>query len=354
MSTAAASSFTLSRLGWRPFHSQQLSLEDLEAAYPARVTSVHRSGLIVHSERGTAPVCVPPRLIESAEVAITVGDWVLIENDAPRVARLITPYSVLVRAAAGTDHRQQAIAANLDTLIIVTSCNDDFNLSRLERYLAIAFEARVEPVILLTKSDLCDEVERFTDQARTLSANIAVIPLNALDATAATALQAWLQPGQTVAFVGSSGVGKSTLVNTLTGSAAQATAGIREDDSRGRHTTTSRGMFALRSGAWVIDTPGMRELKVGDVQAGLGSVFANIETLAGQCRFRDCRHESETGCAVLAAIAAGTLDERRLGSYKKLQREAAHAAMSKRERHERERKFGRLVDSAIALKRKGE
>jgi ribosome biogenesis GTPase len=183
-----------------------------------------------------------------------------------------------------------------------------------------------------------------------LSQGIAVVAVNALDPASTTALDPWLQPGQTVAFVGSSGVGKSTLVNTLTG-ASLATAGIREDDSKGRHTTTTREMFALDCGAWVIDTPGMRELKVGAVQAGLGSVFGNIESLAAHCRFRDCRHESESGCAVLAAVASGELDARRLASYRKLLREAAHAAMTPHERHARERKFGRLVASALRLKR---
>jgi ribosome biogenesis GTPase / thiamine phosphate phosphatase len=342
--------YSLTRLGWRAFHSQQLALEDLDAAYPARVSSVHRSGLSVMSERGTASVSVPHRLTDAAPLAITVGDWVLVENDAPRVARLIKPHSVIVRAAAGTDHRRQAIAANLDTLFVVTSCNDDFNPSRLERYLAVAFEAQVAPVIVLTKTDLCGQVEGFVERASMLSQGIAVVAVNALDFASITALDPWLQPGQTVAFVGSSGVGKSTLVNTLTG-ASLATAGIREDDSKGRHTTTTREMFALDCGAWVIDTPGMRELKVGAVQAGLGSVFGNIESLAAHCRFRDCRHESESGCAVLAAVASGELDARRLASYRKLLREAAHAAMTPHERHARERKFGRLVASALRLKR---
>jgi ribosome biogenesis GTPase len=155
-----------------------------------------------------------------------------------------------------------------------------------------------------------------------------------------------------VAFVGSSGVGKSTLVNTLTGNSQQATGGIREHDSKGRHTTTSREMFALDCGAWVIDTPGMRELKIGAVESGLRTVFDTIETLATQCRFRDCKHEAEAGCAVLAAIAAGQLDPRRLTSYRKLQREAALAEMTTRERRARDRSFGRMASSALKVKQK--
>lgn len=342
---------SLSNLGWRPFHSQQLALEDLETAYPARVSGVHRSGLVVVSEQGTSNVTVPPRLIENLELPITVGDWVLIGHAAPRVQRVITPYSVIKRYAAGTDHRLQAIAANLDTLFVVTSCNDDFNPSRLERYLAVAFEAQVEPVIVITKADQCNPTP-FIDEANALGTTAAVIAVNAMDISTVAALEQWLHPGQTVAFVGSSGVGKSTLVNTLTGNTRQATGGIREDDGKGRHTTTSREMFALDSGAWVIDTPGMRELKIGAVEAGLRTVFDNIEALSAQCRYRDCKHESEVGCAVLAAVAAGQLDARRLRSYHKLQREAALADMSTRERRARDRTFGRMASSAMKVKEK--
>ena len=343
---------SLARLGWRSFHSQQLTLEDLESTCPARVSSVHRNGLVVISEQGTTTVTIPSRLLDSLELPVTVGDWVLIEHAAPRVQRVIAPYSVIKRHAAGTDHRLQTIAANLDTLFVVTSCNDDFNLSRLERYLALAFEARVDPVIVITKADLCDSPEPYIDQANSLGTTAMVIAVNAVDATATTTFTQWLQPGQTVAFVGSSGVGKSTLVNTLTGQSQQPTGGIREDDSKGRHTTTSREMFALDSGAWVIDTPGMRELKIGAIDSGLRTVFDNIETLASQCHFRDCRHEAEAGCAVRAAIASGKLDARRLASYHKLQREAALAEMSNRERRARDRHFGRMTNSAMRIKEK--
>nr|WP_298716754.1 ribosome small subunit-dependent GTPase A [uncultured Steroidobacter sp.] len=348
----SSSSISLARLGWRPFHSQQLTLEDLEIAYPARVTGVHRSGLVVLSERATCSVTVAPRLIESLELPITVGDWVLVEHAALRVQRVIKPYSVIKRLAAGTDHRVQAIAANLDTLFVVTSCNDDFNPSRLERYLALAFEAQVEPVIVITKTDQCDDPQSFLDAAQALGTSAAVVAVNATDAMSVDAITPWLQSGQTVAFVGSSGVGKSTLVNTLSGKTQQATGGIREDDSKGRHTTTSREMFALDGGAWVIDTPGMRELKIGASDAGLRTVFDNIEALAAQCHFRDCKHESERGCAVLAAIATGDLDPRRLASYRKLQREAALAEMTTRERRARDRSFGRMASSAMKAKEK--
>jgi ribosome biogenesis GTPase len=334
--------YTLFQLGWQPGYSQHLTLQDFEAGYPARVVGVHRSGLSVLSARGLATVVLPRDVAAGVEPAATVGDWLLIEMETPRVLRLLERQSLIARIAAGSEHRAQAIAANLDTLFVVTSCNDDFNLSRLERYLAVAFEAGVEPVIVLTKADLCADVETYLDAARSIAPTIAVVPVDATSALSVENLAPWLGSGQTGAFVGSSGVGKSTLANTLTGSAAQATGGIREDDARGRHTTTAREMFALPGGAWVIDTPGMRELRIGSVETGMNTVFDDVEALAAQCRFHDCRHQGDRGCAVAAAIDDGSLDGRRLDNYRKLQREAANAARSIKERHEHDRHYGLL------------
>lgn len=343
--------FTLHQLGWRPGYAQHLTLQDFEAGYPARVVAVHRNGLAVLSARGAATVILPHGLAAAVEPAVTVGDWLLIETDAPRVLRVIERQSLIVRIAAGSEHRTQSIAANLDTLFVVTSCNDDFNLSRLERYLAIAFEAGVEPVIVLTKADLCTDVESYLDAAHSIAPAVAVAAIDATSATSIAPLAAWLAAGQTVAFVGSSGVGKSTLANTLVGNAAQATGGIRENDARGRHTTTAREMFALPCGAWVIDTPGMRGLQVGAIDAGMSAAFDDIEALAAQCRFHDCRHQGDCDRAVEAAVAGGTLDGRRLANYRKLQREAANAARSTRERREHDRHYGLLNRNAQRLQR---
>ncbi|HKU16849.1 MAG TPA: ribosome small subunit-dependent GTPase A [Steroidobacteraceae bacterium] len=331
--------FSLDQLGWSAWYSQQLTLDDLSTGFPARVGNVQRNALSVLCERGARDVVVPPRLVATA---IAVGDWLLIEHDAPRVLRVLERRSFISRMAAGLEQREQAIASNVDTLFVVTSCNDDFNLSRLERYFAIARHAQVEPVVVLTKADLCADTEPFAAQVRSIAAGIAVLVLNATDPAAADALAPWLSRGQTVAFVGSSGVGKSTLVNVLLATDAQTTAGVREHDAKGRHTTTSREMFALPSGAWIIDTPGMRELKLGAVEAAVSAVFADIETLARECRFRDCTHNEDAGCALHAAVAAGRLDARRLVSYLKLQREAVRAAQSVRERRAIERRWGRM------------
>ena len=335
------SEFPLDRLGWSAFYSQQLALDDLSAGYPARVGNVQRSLITVLCERGELDVVLPPRLA-SVEAAIAVGDWLLIEHEAPRVLRVLERRSLISRMAAGIEQRTQAIAANLDTLFVVTSCNEDFNLSRLERYFTVGKHAEVATVIVLTKADLCTEAETFVAQVRSIARDIAVLALNATAHTEATALTPWLERGQTVAFVGSSGVGKSTLVNALLAGEVQTTSGIREQDAKGRHTTTSRQMFALASGAWVIDTPGMRELKLGSMEAAVSAVFDDIETLARECRFRDCRHHDDAGCGLQAAVATGRLDARRLDSYRKLVRETERASQSVRERRALERRWGRM------------
>jgi ribosome biogenesis GTPase len=334
-------SFSLDQLGWSAFYSQQLTLADLDAGLPARVSNVQRSLVTVLCEQGSLDVVVPPALA-SADTSIAVGDWLLIERDAPRAMRILERRSLISRMAAGAEQRTQVVAANLDALFVVTSCNDDFNLSRLERYLTVARHGQVEPVIVLTKADLCADQESFVAQARSITRDVAVLALNATDSASANALSPWLGRAQTVAFVGSSGVGKSTLVNALVESEAQATAAIREHDAKGRHTTTSREMFALPAGAWVIDTPGMRELKLGGVAAAVSAVFDDVESFAKHCRFRDCQHRNDAGCALQAAAAEGKLDARRLESYLKLLREAERAAQSVAERRAIERRWGRM------------
>jgi ribosome biogenesis GTPase len=341
------SAFSLSQLGWRAHFSQQLSLEDLEHFVPARVAGVERSGVLLWSERGEAHV--PAGTLR--DLIVTVGDWVLLDAAAARVERLLDRTSLVARMAAGIEQRLQPIAANLDTLFVVTSCNEDFNASRLERYLAIAHEAGVAPIIVLTKRDLCEDSDALLDELRYVAPIVPALAINATDAASVAALSDWLTPATTVAFVGSSGVGKSTLVNSLTG-AGLATGGIREHDSKGRHTTTSRQMVAMPGGAWLIDTPGMRELKVGAVEAGIRATFDEIELLATKCKFRDCRHRGDVGCAVAAAIEAGSLSERRLENYLKLQREAKHATASVAEKREASRRFGKMAKAVMAQRRK--
>jgi ribosome biogenesis GTPase len=213
--------------------------------------------------------------------------------------------------------------------MIVTSCDADFNPSRLERYLAFANESGVQPVVILTKVDAVTNPAEFERQAAALQRDLRVVALNARSSDAAAALSEWCGAGATVTLVGSSGVGKSTLVNALVGMSRdppQDTGSVREKDSKGRHTTTSRSMHPMANGGWVIDTPGIRSLHLSDVGQGIDTLFAEITELAPNCKFRDCTHDHEPGCAVLAAIAAGTLDPNRLVRWRKLHTESRVAA----------------------------
>jgi ribosome biogenesis GTPase len=341
-------------LGWRPFYSQQLTLEDLDHAFPARVSCVQRSLLAVLAASGEQRVTLPPRLRpDGAMPSLTVGDWVLVLNETTQVVRLLERQSLLVRIAAGTTQAPQSIAANVDTLFVVTSCNADFNPSRLERYLAMAHEAQVTPVIVLTKADLCANPESYLTLAQRVAKQATVLTLNATDrARSLASLAPWLDAGQTVAFVGSSGVGKSTLVNALLGINSQQTQAIRAADGKGRHTTTARYLLRAPCGAWLIDTPGMRELKIGAAPAGLSRTFVDIDSLAAQCRYRDCTHRDEIGCAVRIAVADGRLETRRLENYLKLAREGERSATPPWRLRQQNRQGGRLARAAQQRRRK--
>jgi ribosome biogenesis GTPase len=344
---------SLAQLGWRPFYSQQLTLEDLSDCFPARVAVVQRSLLIVLAESGEHHVTLPQRLRPGgATPGITVGDWVLVRGETSQVARMLERLSLIARVAAGTESGPQSIAANVDTLFVVTSCNADFNASRLERYLAVAYEARVTPVIVLSKVDTCPDPLPYVAAAQRASKDVAVITVNGTDSEASLAsVGSWLGEGQTVAFVGSSGVGKSTLINSLLGVNRLETQEIRQDDAKGRHTTTARYLLRAPCGAWLIDTPGMRELKIGAVRRGLGRTFVDIESLAAECRFRDCSHRHETACAVRSATEDGRLDSRRLESYLKLAREAERAASPPWRRRQEHSQSGRLARAAQRRKK---
>jgi ribosome biogenesis GTPase / thiamine phosphate phosphatase len=347
----------LAQSGWRAFFSQQLTLQDLQDARPARVSAIHRSALKVLTEDGEfqATLTQRPRPDESgAHVAVAVGDWVLVSHQTQQVVRILDRQSLISRMAAGNVPFTQPIAANIDTLFVVTSCNDDFNPSRIERYLTLAHDAQVTPVIVLTKVDLCPEADPFVAAAQSCSATgVAVETVNATNQTLCfESLRPWLGQGQTVAFVGSSGVGKSTLINSLLGSALQETQEIRESDAKGRHTTTTRNLFQAPCGAWLIDTPGMRELKMGAVPAAVRQTFVDIESLSKLCHFRDCHHQNEPGCAVLGAIAQGQLEPRRLENFRKLTREAQRVAMPVWELRQASKSFGQMGRAAQKRRKK--
>ncbi|WP_045486142.1 ribosome small subunit-dependent GTPase A [Vibrio harveyi] len=336
----------LKLLGWKPFFQQQLTLDDYENTLFARVIAHHRSGYVVVSEQGETHLPIHPSL-----PSMTVGDWVVLDGQQ-QFSRLLERRSLFSRKAAGSKVAEQLIAANVDTVFIVCSLNHDFNLSRIERYLALINEADVEPVIVLTKADLCDDVDKLKAQVQKLDPLLMVESVNGLDESDVAKLMSWCGEGQTVAFIGSSGVGKSTLVNTLLGEQEQATGGIREDDSKGRHTTTSRSIHLLPSGGILMDTPGMREIQLADCEAGVSETFADVEALAENCRFSDCQHQTEPGCAVQAAIEDGTLEMRRFTNYQKLLREQAHNGATLAEQRAQSKQFGKMVRSIVGEKRK--
>lgn len=310
---------SLAGLGWSDFFEDQLA-ESERGCLRARIASVHRARLTAIAPEGPLRPVLPDKA-QTGDYA--VGDWALLDPDSLALLRRLERKTVLSRRTEGSRAPQLA-GANIDTLFIVTSCNADFNVARLERYLALANQAGTQPVILLTKADMAEEPERYRQQAAALQRDLPVVLVNPRGADVAERLAPWCGQGRTVALVGSSGVGKSTLVNALAGpdqEAPQETGGIREHDAKGRHTTTSRSLHAMAAGGWVIDTPGMRTLHVSDVGEGIETLFAEITELAPSCKFRDCSHAHEPGCAVQAAIKAGTLDPERLTRWRKLQGE---------------------------------
>ncbi|MFZ7089596.1 ribosome small subunit-dependent GTPase A [Primorskyibacter sp. 2E233] len=329
--------YTLADLGWSDHFARQLT-EDDTALTPARVTEVQRDRLRALSAKG------PLRLIPADHAgSYAVGDWVLC--DETHAVRRLEALSALTRKAAGHVAYTQRIAANVDTLGIVTSCNADFNVARLERYLALAATADCLPLVILTKPDLADDPQSYIKEAQRLSPVLTAIAINAKDPEDVARLRPWCGKGQTLALLGSSGVGKTTLRNALTGE-AKATQAVREDDAKGRHTTTFRSLVPTLTGGWLIDTPGMRELQLADMQEGIDEVFDDLTELATHCKFRNCAHEAEPGCAVQAAIAKGDLDPERLSRWRKLQAEDAHNSASIAQQRARQKNFGKMVKSA--------
>ncbi|MGJ8571251.1 MAG: ribosome small subunit-dependent GTPase A [Hoeflea sp.] len=334
----------LQSLGWQPFFAQQISVDDMHTTPPVRVTEVHRSGLRVLGDG--IDMMVPPR------ADATVGDWLLLDNNLPSASQLMQRKSLIKRRAAGHDRSVQLIAANIDTAFIVTSCNLDFNVARLERYIALAFDAGVTPVVLLTKADLCDDPSGYVTDAEAISADVIVLTLNAKSDEPKTRLAPWCKPGQTIAFLGSSGVGKSTLTNALSVNNVAATQSIREDDAKGRHTTSHRQLHILPNGCAVLDTPGVRELQLTEAEAGVAEVFSDLDELSLECRFNNCTHVSEPGCAVQAALKRGDIDQARLTRWRKLVAEDQHNTASLAQRRSKDKAFGKMIKQAKKHKSK--
>ena len=326
---------SLANLGWQPFFQQQLSLNEWQEFIPARIVEQHKSALDVATAQGQSSL---PTL--HAMPALTVGDWVLLDQSGVFV-RALQRKSCFRRRAAGATAQEQLLAANVDTAFIVCSLNDDFNLNRIERYLSVVNNAEAEAVIVLSKSDLCTEPERFRAQVQGLDSMLFVELVNNLSSDGADLLRAWCRPGKTVVLLGSSGAGKSTLANRLLRQDLQSTGAIRDSDAKGRHTTTRRSLVAMPGGAMILDTPGMRELQLADCEQGVAATFADIEALSRACRFGDCAHDREPGCAVRGAIESGELEQRRYLNYCKLAREQALNGATLAQRRASEKKRGR-------------
>ncbi|WP_045769836.1 ribosome small subunit-dependent GTPase A [Xanthomonas albilineans] len=317
-------------------------------ARPARVVEQHRTGYVVADAVETAfkveslPDWQRPRFPSHERAA--VGDWVLL--DGTRIVALLPRRTAIKRGAAGEHYHQQVIAANIDTVFIVCGLDADFNPRRIERYLLLVGGGGAAPVVVLTKADLTEYADDALAVLEELAAqSIPLLTVNATQADSVAVLRPWLQPGQTVVLVGSSGAGKSTLTNTLLGVHKMRTAAVRERDSRGRHTTTHRALLPLPSGACLIDTPGMRELKPTGEEDLAEGAFADIGALAAQCRFNDCAHQAEPGCAVQAAIERGEIDAARLANYLKLREEVVGAAGKLAQRQAQNATTGRAGQS---------
>lgn len=327
-------------LGWTPeWESAFATIENTDLE-PARVLEERKDVSRVGAARGELWAVTAGRLLHAAagaEELPAVGDWVAVEarpraEGKSRIQAVLPRRTALVRKSAFRRTDAQVVAANLDTVFCVTSLNREFNPRRLERYLTLVWESGARPVLLLNKADLCADVAARRAEAEALAMGAPVHTVSARDGSGLDALEPHLGAAATTAVIGSSGVGKSTLINRLAGAELLIVKEIRADDDRGRHTTTHRQLVRLPGGALLIDTPGMRELGLWDGDDGLAHAFSDIEETAARCRFRDCRHDGEPGCAVRAALDDGTLDADRYAGYVKLKRELAHLARRQDER----------------------
>ena len=316
---------------------------------PARITAVHkgRFGIVSDFGEGFAQLKGKEYYYEG-ELFPTVGDFVLIDYNKDgdsRIVKTLPRRTYFSRRDPDKGRGEQAVAANFDTVFIMQSLNHDFNPKRLERYLTAARQSKAEPVIVLTKADLTDDYLPYIIETSNVAPGVKTCIVSAKTGYGMDELSPYLQKGKTLVFLGSSGVGKSSLVNALAGENIMDTNGIREDDSKGRHTTTHRELIMLQNGAMIIDTPGMRELGMWDVTEGLGDAFFDIKELAQHCRFRDCRHENEPGCAVREAIRNGTLDKSRYESYQKIKAEAKYSGNAADYRRQKEQFFRNIAIS---------
>jgi len=354
---------TLEKLGWNDFFQQQIdNLTDtkLTACMPARVYRQDLSSYHLWSEQGELDGVLPGKsYFEASSKADlpTVGDWVLVEplTEEPGravIRKLLTRRSKFSRKEAFKETDEQIVAANIDTVFIVSGLDKDFNLRRIERYLLLAWDSGAKPVLVLNKADLCNRLDELITELQSVSMGTDYHVVSALHDLGVDLLRTYLNPGHTIALMGSSGVGKSTLINGLVGEDLLATGNVRVEDSKGKHTTTFRQMVQVTGGGILIDTPGMRELQLWGDEDSLNTAFDDVESIAASCRFKNCQHQDEPGCAIRAGIEDGTLDAERLRSFEKLKRELQFLAekqdvSAQRERKAERRRFAKRIRKRV-------
>ncbi|HEX2986873.1 MAG TPA: ribosome small subunit-dependent GTPase A [Chloroflexota bacterium] len=351
--------YELSALGFGPFFERQLQPCDCHEVILARIAAEHRGGYEVWSPVGAGPAQLAGRLrLEVDETGLPgVGDWVTLKT-APGpdrttvIDRVLERRTVFTRGAAGSQSRAQVIVSNVDLVFAVCGLDGDFNVHRIERYLARIWASGAQPAVILNKADICEDLAARVAEVEEQCPGVSVYVTSALRSEGVAAVRECIQTGLTAALVGSSGAGKSTLVNALLGEVRMRTGDVRAIDSRGRHTTTSRQLVLLPDGGLLLDTPGMRELQLVD-EDGLDAVFGDIATLSERCRFHDCRHEAEPGCAVREAVESGVLAAERLEHYRRLEREsqAYERRHDERLRRQSERVWGQLYAEVKQLRR---
>ncbi|HVF91303.1 MAG TPA: ribosome small subunit-dependent GTPase A [Blastocatellia bacterium] len=318
----------LEAYGWSDFFAAAFDALEKRGLEPARVALQHNHIYRLYSKRGEIDAATTGKMRHEAlgqSDLPAVGDWVAVrfrdEEGKATIHQVLPRKSRFIRKAAGQRAEEQIVGANIDTVFLVTALNNDYNLRRIERYLSAAWESGADPVVILSKADLCDDVQGKVEEVRSVAGGVPIHVISSKSNQGLEPLDAYFEPGRTVALLGSSGVGKSTLINRLVGSDVQKVKEVREHDDRGRHATTHRELILLPQGGLVLDTPGMRELHLWEGGAGVQDAFEEIALLVENCRFRDCNHENEPGCAVKEAIAEGRLDSARLENYRKLRQE---------------------------------
>jgi len=348
-------------LGFGPSFSSFTPPDGIPEWRPARITTAHKDSYTIHTGSQEISAELTGKFMFTAESPLDypcVGDWVaaqmLDEGTFAVIHSLFPRRSLLKRKTSGKQVEYQLIAANIDEAMIMQSLDADFSMNRLDRYLVMVREGRIEPSVLLSKSDLLkpDEVISMRERILEIYPTLPVIAFSNESADGLESIKKRLEPGRTFCLLGSSGVGKTTLLNLLIGEQKYETAAIREKDSKGRHTTTTRHLIILPGGGMIIDTPGMRELGTTDAEAGLDHVFKDIESLAAGCRFADCTHTHEQGCAVTEAVETGALTGKRYENYMKMKRESAHYARSYHEKRQRDKEFGKMVKSIMKTHKK--